>query len=68
MRSFLRNIWQTGIVGNLLTGSLVLLPLVVTVVIINWIVGTIGAIFGPSTWFGDMLTKGGGAIIGKNRE
>jgi len=68
MRAFLRNIWQSGIVGNLLTGSLVLLPLVVTVVIINWIVGTIGAIFGPSTWFGDMLTKGGGAIIGKNRE
>jgi uncharacterized membrane protein len=68
MRSILRRVWQTGIVGNLLAGLLVLLPLVLTMVIIGWIVGVVAAILGPGTWFGDLLTSGGEAIIGPKRE
>lgn len=68
MRSILATIWRTGIVGNLLAGLLVLLPLVLTVVIIGWLVGLVAAILGPGTWFGDLLTSGGQAIIGEKRE
>lgn len=68
MRSILRKAWRTGIVGNLLGGLLVLLPLVLTIVIIGWIVGVVAAVIGPGTWFGDLLTSGGEALIGQKRE
>jgi uncharacterized membrane protein len=68
MRSILRQIWRTGVIGNLLTGLLVLLPLVLTMVIIGWIVGAVAAILGPGSWFGDLLTSGGEAIVGEKRE
>jgi uncharacterized membrane protein len=68
MRSILRKAWRTGIVGNLLGGLLVLLPLVLTIVIIGWIVGVVAAILGPGTWFGDLLTSSGEALIGQKRE
>jgi uncharacterized membrane protein len=68
MRSILRSIWRTGIVGNLVTGSLILLPLVLTVLIIGWMVGAVATVIGPGTWFGDLLTSGGEAIVGPKRE
>jgi uncharacterized membrane protein len=68
MRSILRRVWSTGIVGNLLGGLLVLLPLVLTIVIIGWIVNIVAAILGPGSWFGDLLTSGGKALIGQKRE
>jgi uncharacterized membrane protein len=68
MRSILRQVWRTGIIGNLLTGLLVLLPLVLTMLIIGWIVGAVAAILGPGSWFGELLTSGGEAIIGQKRE
>jgi uncharacterized membrane protein len=68
MNSILRRVWRTGIVGNLVTGSLVLLPLVLTILIIGWIVGAVAAILGPGTWFGDLLTSGGQAVIGEKRD
>lgn len=68
MRSILRTIWRTGIVGNLVTGSLVLLPLVLTILIIGWMVGAVAAVMGPGTWFGDLLTSGGEAFVGPKRE
>ena len=68
MGSILQTIWRTGIVGNLVTGSLILLPLVLTVLIIGWIVGAIAAVIGPGTWFGDLLTSGGEAFVGPKRE
>ena len=68
MPSILRQIWRTGIIGNLLTGLLVLLPLVLTMLIIGWIVGAVAAILGPGSWFGGLLTSGGEAIIGEKRE
>lgn len=68
MRSILRSIWRTGIVGNLLAGLLVLLPLVLTVLIISWMVGFVAAFLGPGTWFGELLTTGGQAIVGPKRD
>jgi uncharacterized membrane protein len=68
MRSILGRAWRTGIVGNLLAGLLVLLPLMLTIVIIGWIVGVVAAILGPGTWFGDLLTSGGQAIVGQKRD
>jgi uncharacterized membrane protein len=47
---------------------LVVLPLALTIVIIGWLVGMIAAIMGPGTWFGDLLTTGGAAIVGQKRE
>jgi uncharacterized membrane protein len=68
MRPVLRNIWHTSIIGNLVTGSLVVLPFVLTVLIIGWLVNTVVAVFGPNTWFGGLLTSGGEALIGPNRQ
>jgi uncharacterized membrane protein len=68
MRSILRTVWKAGIVGNLLAGLLVLLPLVLTMLIIAWMIGLVAAILGPGTWFGDLLTTGGSAIVGEKRE
>ncbi len=48
MRSFLRNLWRTSIIGNLVTGSLVVLPFVLTVLIIGWGLNWIVAAFGPA--------------------
>jgi uncharacterized membrane protein len=68
MRSILRTVWKAGIIGNLLAGLLVLLPLVLTMLIIAWMIGLVAAILGPGTWFGDLLTTGGSAIVGEKRE
>lgn len=68
MRSILHGLWRTGIVGNLLAGSLVLLPLVLTILIIGWMVGVVAAVLGPGSWFGELLTSGGEAIVGPKRE
>ena len=67
MSSILKTIWRTGIIGNLVTGSLILLPLVLTVLIIGWIVSAVAAVIGPGTWFGDLLTSGGEAFVGPKR-
>ncbi len=68
MRTFLRRLWRTSIIGNLVTGSLVILPFVLTVLIISWAINWIVAAFGPGTWFGDILTIGGAALVGQQRE
>ncbi|MDQ2078615.1 DUF502 domain-containing protein [Xanthobacteraceae bacterium Astr-EGSB] len=68
MRSILRRVWRTSIIGNLVAGSLVILPLVLTVLIIGWAINWIVAVAGPGTWFGDILTFGGAALIGPQRE
>ncbi|MEH2535074.1 putative membrane protein [Bradyrhizobium sp. AZCC 1588] len=67
MRSILGKFWRIGIIGNLLTGLFVLLPFVLTVLIIGWIISTVGAIIGPGTWIGDLLTSGGAAIVGQKQ-
>ena len=68
MHTILRRIWHTSIIGNLVAGSLVVLPFVLTVLIIGWAIKWIMAAFGPGSWFGDILTTGGEALIGPQRE
>jgi uncharacterized membrane protein len=68
MHPVLRRIWHTSIIGNLVTGSLVILPFVLTVLIISWVINWIVSAFGPGTLFGDILTSGGEAIVGPKRE
>lgn len=67
MHSILGKFWRIGIIGNLLTGMFVLLPFMLTVLIIGWVISTVGAIMGPGTWIGDLLTSGGAAIVGQKR-
>ena len=68
MNAILSRIWRTSIIGNLVAGSLVILPFVLTVLIIGWGINWIMAAFGPGSWFGDILTTGGEALIGPQRE
>ena len=37
MRAILRWLWRQGVIGNFLSGLIVILPLVITVVVINWV-------------------------------
>lgn len=37
MQAILRWLWQRGIIGNFLSGLVVILPLVITVAVINWV-------------------------------
>lgn len=57
-------IWQKGIVSAFLTGLFVLLPVILTLLIIEWLVGKLRDALGPGTFFGDLLTTGGQAVIG----
>lgn len=68
MSSILGRIWRAGIIANLVTGSFAILPLVLTVLIIGWIINTVADVLGPGTWFGELLTSGGEAIVGQKRE
>lgn len=68
MRAFLRRLWRTSIIGNLVAGSLVVLPFVLTILIIGWALNWIVAAFGPGTWFGDILSISGAALVGPQRE
>ena len=68
MPSIFGKFWRTGIIGNLVTGALVLLPLVLTVLIIGWIITALVSALGPDTWFGNLLIRGGATIVGEKRE
>lgn len=37
MRAVLRWLWQHGVIGNFLSGLIVILPLLITVLVINWV-------------------------------
>jgi uncharacterized membrane protein len=68
MHTFLSRLWRTSIISNLIAGSLVVLPFVLTVLILGWGINWIMAAFGPGSWFGNLLTTGGEAFIGPERE
>lgn len=66
MLEVFRVFWRSRVTGTFLAGLLVLLPVVLTVVIIAWIVQLLRDALGPGTFLGDLLTRGGGTIIGSN--
>ena len=66
--SVLRRIWRASIIGNLVAGSLVILPFVLTILIIRWVINWIVSAFGPGTLFGDLIIIYGQAFVGPKRE
>jgi hypothetical protein len=66
--SVLRRIWHASIIGNLVAGSLVILPFVLTVLIIRWVINWMVSAFGPGTLFGDLIIIYGQAFVGPKRE
>jgi uncharacterized membrane protein len=53
-----------GLLGTFFAGFLVLLPIIVTVLIISWLVGQVRYLFGPGSFFGDILVSAGSTIFG----
>jgi len=64
MRRIHERLWHAGIIGNFLTGLFFILPFALTIAIIGWLIGKLESMLGPGTWFGDLLSVGGSAIIG----
>jgi uncharacterized membrane protein len=60
---FLRGFWRSRVTGTFLAGLLVLLPIVLTVVIIAWLVGILRDALGPGTFLGELLRRGGSALV-----
>ncbi len=63
---FLNGIWHSGVIGSFLTGLAVLAPLILTLMILQWIMARLAGTFGPDTWAGEMLARVGSALVGKN--
>ncbi len=64
--SFLSYFWRTGVIGSFLTGLFVLLPVILTLLIFEWLVAKLRGALGPGTFLGDLITSGGAAVIGPN--
>ena len=52
MRKFLLTLWNRGFIGTFLTGLFALLPLVITLWIMNWVAGTLRGVVGPESVLG----------------
>jgi uncharacterized membrane protein len=52
------------VVAQFLTGLALLLPLILTVMILDWLVRQVASIFGADTLLGSALTSGGALIFG----
>ena len=63
---FLRQIWRSGVIGAFLTGLAVFAPLMLTLMILQWIMARLAGAFGPGTWAGDLLAGAGSAVVGPN--
>lgn len=55
MRSFLLTLWKRGFIGTFLTGLFALLPLVITLWIMNWVAGILRGVIGPESLVGNGL-------------
>ncbi|QDT05340.1 hypothetical protein K227x_37400 [Rubripirellula lacrimiformis] len=55
MQKFLLTLWRRGFIGTFLTGLFALLPLVVTLWIMNWVAGMLRGIVGPESLLGQGL-------------
>lgn len=63
MFDFFSRFWRSRVTGTFLAGLLVLLPIVLTVVIIAWLVGILRDALGPGTLLGELLRRGGSALV-----
>lgn len=63
-----RYVWEKGIASAFLTGLFVLLPVILTFLIIEWIVSKLQGALGPGSLLGNLLTSGGSSLIGPGHE
>ncbi|RIA56102.1 DUF502 domain-containing protein [Dichotomicrobium thermohalophilum] len=63
MWEFFRSFWRSRVTGTFLAGLIVLLPIVLTVVIIAWLVQILRDALGPGTFLGELLRRGGSALV-----
>ena len=64
----LRWIWKRGLIGTFLAGLFVILPILLTVAIIQWLVQALKDFLGPGTLLGNMLTYSGAAVVGRDHD
>ncbi len=64
----LKWIWSEGLIGTFLVGLFVILPIFLTIAIIQWFVQTLEDVLGPGTFFGNILTYSGAFVIGSDRD
>ena len=64
----LRWVWKKGLTGTFLAGLFVILPILLTVAVIQWLVQVLKDFLGPGTLLGDMLTYSGAAVVGPERD
>lgn len=67
MKGILSGLFQRAVLGNFLAGILTLLPIILTVVIINWLVRQIGGLLGPGSLLGNLLTSAGTVVVGEQQ-
>ena len=53
--------------GAFLTGLLFLAPIILTVVVIDWLGGYLGAAVGPDSFIGRAIASGGSVVVGGER-
>lgn len=63
-KSLIKWIWSEGLIGTFLAGLFVILPIFLTVAIIQWLVHALKDFLGPGTFFGKLLTYSGAAVVG----
>lgn len=68
MMNPVRYVWEKGIASAFLTGLFVLLPVILTFLIIEWIVSKLRAALGPGSVLGDLLTSGGSSLVGPGHQ
>lgn len=66
LNTFLHYIWSAKIAGNFITGLFVLLPFMLTFIILDWVIGKLSNVLGPGTFIGNLLSTGGGTLVGQN--
>jgi len=64
MYKFFSRIWQAGVIRKFLAGLIFLLPVVLTVLIIQWLVKLLHDAMGPDTFLGNLMTVGGRFFVG----
>ncbi|AQS50229.1 hypothetical protein BMG03_20190 (plasmid) [Thioclava nitratireducens] len=64
----LRYVWEKGIASAFLTGLFVLLPVILTFLVIEWIITKLRGALGPGSFVGDLLTSGGTSLVGPGHQ
>lgn len=64
MMNVVVRLWRNNVAATFLAGLIMLLPVVLTIIIVAWIANFLKGAFGPDSFLGAILTRGGMTIIG----